>query len=132
MRTGLVLLMLTAVADYTAETEEYQKALPSLPRTESNNNGSVSYSRSRGGLFRAKKICPLFPTYSNLYQGKPLSTALLFILPAWSLSAVPAAKGRLSTGHCQRMLKAEKVPGDTQTDAKMYILFPLQKKSSNC
>lgn len=132
MRTGLVLLMLTAVADYTAETKEYQKALLSLPRTESNNNESVSYSSSHGGLFCAKKICPLFPTYSNLYQGNALSTALLFILPAWSLSTVAAAKGRHSTSHCQRMLKAEKVPGAMQTDAKMYILFPLQKKSSNC
>lgn len=132
MRTGLVLLMPTAVADYTAETKEYQKALPSLHKTESNNNGSVSYSSSRGGLFCAKKIRPLLPTYSNLYQGKPLSAALLFILPAWSLSAVATAKGRLSTRHCQRMLKAEKVPGATQTDAKMYVPFPLQKKSSDC
>lgn len=130
MRAGLVLLMPTAVADYTAETKEYQKTLLSRPRTESNSNGSVSYSSSRAGLFCAKKICPLFPTYSNLYQGKPLSTALLFILPAWSLSAVAATKGRLSTRHCQRMLKAEKVPEATKTDAKMYILFPCQKKAA--
>lgn len=129
MRTDLVLLMPTAVADYAVETKEYQKGLPSLPRSESNNNGSVSYSSGRGGHFCAMKICPLFPTYSSLYQGKPLSAALLFILPAWSLSAVAAAKGRLSTRHCQRMLKAEKVPGATQTDAKMYIPFPLQKKA---
>lgn len=66
------------------------------------------------------------------YQGKPLSTALLFILPAWPLSAVAAAKGRLRMRHCQRILKAEKVPEATQMDAKLYILFSLQKKSSNC
>lgn len=129
---GLVLLMLAAVADYTGETKENQKVLMSLPRTESDNNGSVSYSSSHRGLFFANKICPLCPAYSNLYQAKPLSTALLFILPAWALSAAAAAKGRLRMRHCQRMLKAEKVPEATQIDAKMYILFSLQKKSSNC
>lgn len=90
---GLVLLMPTAVANYTAEPKEYEKPLLSLPRTETDNHGSVSYSISHGGLFCAKKICPLFPTYSNLYQRKPLSTVLLFILPAWSLGAAAAAKG---------------------------------------
>lgn len=126
MSMDLVLLMLAAVADYTAETKENQKVLP-LPRTESDNNGSVSYS-SHGGLFFANKICPLFPAYSNLYQGKPLSTALLFILPAWPLSAVAATKGRLRMRRCQRMLKAGKVPEATQMDAKMYTLFSLQEK----
>lgn len=96
MRMGLVLLMPTAVADYTEEPKEYEKALLSLPRTETDNNGSVSYSTSHGGFFCAKKICPLFPTYSNLYQRKPLSTVSLFILPAWSLGAVAAAKGTYS------------------------------------
>lgn len=121
--------MLAAVADYTGETKENQKVLLYLPRTESDINGSVSYSSSScGGLFFANKICPLCPAYSNLYQGKLLSTALLFILPAWPLSAAAAAKGRLGMRHCQRMLKAEKVPEATQMDAKMYILFSLQKK----
>lgn len=60
---GLVLLMPTAVADYSAETKEYQKALLSLPKTESNNNGSVSYSNSHGSLFCAKKISPIFLTF---------------------------------------------------------------------
>lgn len=125
--------MLAAVADYIAETKENQKVFLSLPWTESDNNGSVSYSSSRGGIFWANKICPLFPAYSNLYQGKPLSTALLFILAAWPLSAVAAAKGRLRMRHCQRMLKADEVPEATQIDAKTYILFSLQKeKSSNC
>lgn len=126
MRAGLVLLMLTAVADYTAEPKEYEKAPLSLPRTESNNNELVSYSISRRGLFCTKEICPLFPTYSHLYQGMSLGTLVIY-----SACMVPLCSGcrqrhKLSTTRCQGMLKAEKVPGAKQTDAKMYILFPLQ------
>lgn len=130
---GLILPMLAAVADSTGKTKENQKVLLSLPRTESDNNGSVSYNSSCGGLFFANKICSLCPAYSNLYQGKPLSTALLFILPAWPLSAAAAAKGRLRMRHCQKMLKARKGPRSHTNGCKnVHSLLTPEKKSSNC
>lgn len=117
--------MLTAVADYTAEPKEYEKAPLSLLRTESDNNELVSYTISRRGLFCTKEICPLFPAYSHLYQEKSLSTLVIYSACMVPLRSGCRQRHRFSSTHCQGMLKAEKVPGAKQMDAKMYILFPL-------
>lgn len=100
-RTDLALLTPTAVANHTAETKEYQKAF-FCPFSEQRVTTVDPFpaAAAAGVFFCAEKTCPLFPAYSNLYQGKPLSTASLFILPALSLGAVAAAKGKLSTRRC--------------------------------
>lgn len=130
MSTGLALLMLAAVADYTRETKENQKVLLSLPRTESDNNGSISYSSSHGSLFFAKKICPLCPAYSNFLSRKASQHCLVIYSACMALQCCGCRQRRTQDEALPENVKSRKSPRSRTNGCKTVhsLLTPEKKK----